>query len=188
MQNYIKKNDTSKEVVINHLENHRMITTKPGLVRSLKFYYKDNVPFVDAGYTVFDSTPTSFVVNSKLETHDSHQFVKRFTDLTKPKHPLKEKMPAKHCAKNLWLVKPANENQGKGIKILDNVNEIMRFLESSIKFSYWVIQKYIEKPLLYKNRKFDVRVWAFAMSNLDFYFYEDGYLRTSSGEYSFDNV
>ena len=46
----------------------------------------------------------------------------------------------------------------------------------------------MEKPLLYKNRKFDIRVWAFAHSTLDFYFYDVGYLRTSSAEYTMDDT
>ena len=56
------------EISINHLENHREITTKTGLIRSLKYYYKDNANFIENNYTVFDTTPTSFVVNSRLET------------------------------------------------------------------------------------------------------------------------
>lgn len=42
--------------------------------------------------------------------------------------------------------------------------------------------------MLYKNRKFDIRVWAFAASTLDFYFYDVGYLRTSSEEYTMDDT
>jgi tubulin--tyrosine ligase len=67
---------------------------------------------------------------------------------------------------------------------MDDLGQINRFLETTYQFSYWVIQKYIERPLLYKSRKFDIRIWAFAMSSLDFFFYDVGYLRTSSSEYS----
>lgn len=35
--------DASRELVVNHLENNREITTKTGLIRSLKAYYKDNI-------------------------------------------------------------------------------------------------------------------------------------------------
>ena len=70
---------------------------------------------------------------------------------------------------------------------MNNINHINSFLEGSIKFSYWVIQKYIEKPLLYKDRKFDIRVWAIATNHQDFYFYNEGYLRTTSTEYALDN-
>lgn len=101
---------------------------------------------------------------------------------------VKEKLPEKHCKKNIWLVKPANENQGKGIKIFDKLEDISRFIETSLQFSHWVIQKYIERPLLYKNRKFDIRVWAFAHSALDFYFYDIGYIRTSSAEYTTEEM
>ena len=44
----------------------------------------------------------------------------------------KERMPEKHCKKNLWLVKPNNENQGKGIKIFDKIADIARYLETSL--------------------------------------------------------
>jgi len=85
--------DASKELVVNHLENNREITTKTGLIRSLKAYYKDNIQaskyiitrilmlrlfIVENGYQVFDTTPTSFVVSSNLDTYEYHQFVKRF--------------------------------------------------------------------------------------------------------------
>jgi len=82
------------------------------------------------------------------------------------------------------MVKPANENQGKGIKIFDDIDEIIKFLGSSIQYSYWVIQKYLEKPLLYKGRKFDVRVWAVGNGNQDLFFCDEGYIRTSSFEYT----
>lgn len=174
------------ELVVNHLENHREITTKTGILRTLKYYYKDNVNFIEDNYTIFDSTPTSFVVNSKFETDQWGQFSRRFTDLrAKSMHPIKEKMPQKHCDQNLWLIKPANENQGKGIKIMNDLDQIHKFFDSeaSVKFSYWVIQKYLERPLLYKSRKFDIRVWAVITNTSDFYFYNTGYIRTSSFEY-----
>ena len=101
---------------------------------------------------------------------------------------VKERIPMKHLSKNIWLVKPANENQGTGIKIFNDLQDISRFIKSALQFSYWVVQKYIERPLLYKGRKFDIRVWAFAHSSLDFYFYNIGYLRTSSAEYSTEEM
>jgi len=61
--------------VVNHLENIRGICTKTGLVRTLKQFYKDKsdaskiilitvISIVECGYSVFDTTPTSFVVTS----------------------------------------------------------------------------------------------------------------------------
>ena len=37
------------------------------------------------------------------------------------------------------------------------------------------------------GRKFDIRVWAFAVND-SFYFYDIGYIRTSSAEYTMDDM
>jgi len=77
-QYYQEANSAAKELVVNHLECHRDITTKTGLIRSLKYFYKDNSNFVENNYQVFDTTPTSFVVSAKLDTYEYHQFIARF--------------------------------------------------------------------------------------------------------------
>ncbi len=49
----------------------------------------------------------------------------------------------------------------------------------------------MEKPFLYKNRKFDIRIWAMVTSvngNLQGYYYNEGYFRTSSKEFTLKNV
>ena len=49
----------------------------------------------------------------------------------------------------------------------------------------------MEKPLLYKNRKFDIRCYALCTTihgNLQAYWYTDGYLRTSCREYNLKNA
>ena len=59
-----------------------------------------------------------------------------------------------------------------------------------IRSSTFVIQKYIEKPLLINNRKFDIRVWVLLTQELKLYFFKEGYLRTSSETFSLseDNI
>jgi hypothetical protein len=86
----------------------------------------------------------------------------------------------------MWLVKPANLNQGRGIEIFRSLKQILSFLGSKPLNSLWVVQKYIEKPLLYYGRKFDIRVWVIVTGGNEIYFYRKGYIRTSSDEYSLD--
>lgn len=48
------------------------------------------------------------------------------------------------------------------------------------------MQKYLERPLLINNRKFDIRVWVLVTQAQKVYFFKQGYIRTSSCEYSLD--
>lgn len=93
-------------------------------------------------------------------------------------------MPEKHCYQNIWVIKPANMNQGKGIEIFKKLSDIENFFSVQEKNTYWVAQKYIEKPLLYHGRKFDIRVWVVVTGRNEIYFYKKSYMRTSSMEYS----
>lgn len=86
----------------------------------------------------------------------------------------------------MWVVKPASLNQGRGIDVLRNVKDITDLVRNK-KDQYWVIQKYIERPLLYNNRKFDIRVWVLVTDDFRIYFYRQGYLRTTSEKYDLQN-
>ena len=76
-------------------------------------------------------------------------------------------------------------NQGRGIEIFRSLRDITKFLATRMPYTYWVIQKYLEKPLLYRGeRKFDIRIWALLTANGELYVYKEGYIRTTSSEYT----
>jgi hypothetical protein len=52
-----------------------------------------------------------------------------------------------------------------------------------IQSSSFVIQKYMEQPLLYGGRKFDIRVWVLVTQELKVYLFKEGYMRLSSNAY-----
>ena len=139
------------------------------------------------GYNVYDSVPTSFMVFADCNDGEFQGFVQRYHEIERRNY-RNERLPAKHCANNIWLVKPAAENQGKGIAIFKNdLVGIKRFLASKAPNTHWIIQKYIERPLLYRDRKFDIRMWAVITWKRELYYYKHGYVRTSSDLYSLDN-
>lgn len=84
---------------------------------------------------------------------------------------------------NLWIVKPGRKSRGRDIGIYSNLTDIRRHISSS---TNWVIQKYIERPLLINNRKFDIRQWVLITSSdpLTVYIYLDSYLRFSVEDFS----
>lgn len=55
----------------------------------------------------------------------------------------------------------------------------------------FIVQKYIEKPLLVDGRKFDIR-WYGLLTSINGrkkgYFYQGGYLRTSSAEFDLEDI
>ena len=84
-------------------------------------------------------------------------------------------------------MKPVYLNQGKGIEMFSKLNDIKNFLAKKQFNSQFIVQKYIEKPLLYYGRKFDIRVWALVAPNGDLHVYNKSYIRTSSFEYSLED-
>ena len=78
-------------------------------------------------------------------------------------------------------------NQGRGIEIFSDLEKMMGYINTRSTGTLCVVQKYIERPLLYKNRKFDIRIWALMNSKNEIYYYRQGYIRTSSSTYSLEN-
>ncbi|CAD8122101.1 unnamed protein product [Paramecium sonneborni] len=100
----------------------------------------------------------------------------------------------------LWILKPTQYNRGRGIHVIKDLDQVTHLLDQYIsgkqqmrdgqiiKSKQFVIQKYLEKPLLINNRKFDIRVWGMLNQDLEFFFFEQGYIRMASEEYTTKNV
>lgn len=74
--------------------------------------------------------------------------------------------------KNIWIVKPANLSRGRGIYLIDDINEISVDDVS-------VVSKYIANPLLINGHKFDLRIYV-AVTSIDplrIYVYKEGLAR-----------
>ena len=164
-------------LVFNHFEHIKWISTKTGLIDTLKEYYENNPEAAKIGYEVFDTTPTTFIADPNDKSWKLIKSLGNYKELH---------MHPKQWVKNLWLVKPEDLNRGRGIQIFDRPREIINFISSSDPKNKFVVQKYIERPLLYNKRKFDIRIWAIFSGDDKVYFYKRGYLRTSSDIFTHD--
>ncbi|CAK71274.1 unnamed protein product (macronuclear) [Paramecium tetraurelia] len=159
----------------NHIERNYHLGNKKAMFHNMKKFYELTKQ------DLFQHLPVTFHV-SGVKDKSYLQFLEYY----------KEKK-----GNGIWIVKPGEfTNRGNGIIVCQNLNEIHRIVSkrqnhpNGKPFTY-LIQKYIEKPFLYNKRKFDIRCY-FLITQLNnvirAYWYEEGYLRTSSEEFDIKDV
>jgi hypothetical protein len=90
-----------------------------------------------------------------------------------------------------WILKPAKGREGIGIRTVKNFEELKDHFQNKIKRinfkgikerNKWVIQEYIDVPMLYENRKFHFRVY-FLIVGKEIYYFSRYMIYTADEEY-----
>lgn len=163
----------------NRFEANFHLTNKKALFLNMKRYYSA----IGEDYNVY--LPLTFHIISGENDPEFLRFVSYF------------EAPKPEDEKNVWILKPGeNSNQGHDIVVCSEIEQIKAEMRNNInpktgKKRTFILQKYLEKPFLYCKRKFDIRCYALVTSLngvIQGYFYNEGYIRTSSKEFSLKNI
>jgi len=200
--------------IINHFENHKQLTNKRNAFINLMKYCESNNINLFSFYplTIIISLSNDFfdieIENFKkcyfdlpnlvedLENKNGNfldKHYKNYFNNSKDKklgNIQKLIIPKSHYSgKNLWLIKKINLNRGREIQVMSNLEQIIQQINQikneQKKLKYLIIQKYIEKPLLYCKRKFDIRIWVLftyllKINKFEAYVFKEGHLKASS--------
>ncbi|XP_076389073.1 tubulin glycylase 3A-like isoform X4 [Megachile rotundata] len=92
--------------------------------------------------------------------------------------------------KNVWILKPGDKSLGRGILLKSSLKGILNKIHQATKeCMQYVVQKYIERPLLVHKTKVDVRQWFLITSTqpLIVWMYKDILLRFASKDFTLES-
>jgi tubulin monoglycylase TTLL3/8 len=150
-------------------------------------YYKIQFPKSDSNkHTNAKHAVKKPNVNPLIEPEVNQQELSLFENqILHTLNDLKKKYPQTNMngCENLWILKPINSSRGRGINLKKGLGAIINHLKTYN--TAWVIQKYMENPLTYKNRKMDIRQWCLVLDfqPLEIWFFNKCYIRISTDEY-----
>lgn len=157
-----------KRQSVNHLLALEPLFTKNSLFECLLEYY------TSIGEDPYKYIPATFLIEPRAREEPASW----------PGWPAFEEH-YRRCAadaslRNLWLMKPTALNRGIGIEVMSSLDDMRAFLTARARAAsmgiqpVWIGQKYLERPLLYRGRKWDLRVWALVTDAGDVFMHAPG--------------
>ena len=112
-------------------------------------------------------------------------YIKKITEGKAKEYDIKDiKKEENNCNINS---KNQNKKEDNISNELINKNDNPEDKEYNYQSSIIIIQKYIERPFLYKGRKCDIRIWALLTHKMEAYIFKEGHLKASSVDFDTNN-
>lgn len=162
--------------LVNHFPNHYELTRKDLMYKNVKRHSRD-------------SSFSASVVNSRGDVH-LMDLVPATYSVASDLSLLSEEFRRRS---GLWIVKPTNRSQGRGIFIIGKWSQLTRWLREKAAAddtNPFIVSRYVDPPLLIGGRKFDLRLYVLVLSYkpLVAYLHRQGFARFCSTKYSPANI
>mmetsp|Transcript_22374 Transcript_22374/g.29262 ORF Transcript_22374/g.29262 Transcript_22374/m.29262 type:complete len:397 (+) Transcript_22374:105-1295(+) len=167
--------------MVNHYPNHWELTRKDTMVKNIKRYMRDTKDGSEADNSQVTGTgeytfKDGYIPVTYNLPADYNIFVEEF----------------KRNPSAMWIMKPTNMAQGKGIFIINKLSQLKKWANnktgSNVPRASYIISRYIENPLLVGGKKFDLRLYVLVTSfrPLRAYLSLHGFARFCNVKYSSD--
>ncbi|XP_072223862.1 protein polyglycylase TTLL10 [Leuresthes tenuis] len=175
------------EQLVYQIPNNKVLTTKIGLLSSLRDYERVSSK-VKHGHGRRRMKMEEFIpVTFRMDVRQEREAF------------FAQQEGVSNSETRMWICKPTSLNQGKGISLLKSREDVAAFklklqhMEDSQAIrkphqrqaQAYIVQHYIQNPLLLKGRKFDVRSYLlFACTTPYMVFFRHGYVRLTCDVYN----
>jgi hypothetical protein len=180
---------TSPVTLVNYIEGLKSITLKNRMVKTLRHYFRFSGWSELGQYlpVTYQMIPDPKGPNGGSTTHDE-----RIPLVTTMCQCNAEEFEASGEIATYWIAKSSHGAHGSNIRIFfadqKGLDQLVRFIDGQRDAFPWVVSRYIDRPLLYHNRKFDIRCWVLVTPNFDIYLHEALVMRMSSETYDRSNI
>lgn len=163
--------------VVNYVRGSTCLTLKTELVRTLG----SDVDYVPRSYLVYPKPTASATPDENNENGSRRE---RFMHRRPIEDDRDELLADAANSAAVWILKPSHSGKGVGITISEDVRTLLKDIDSCEKRWGFVIQKYVQAPLLLPGgRKFDIRTWVLLCPDGRAQMFSEGVLRTGSVPY-----
>lgn len=183
----------AEHVKVNHFPRFYELTRKNLLAKNLKRFQKmmmnRNKNETDGNKIDIEAEMDFFPVTYELPDQ-WHMFVEEFKKKNLPSGSDRQKK------KSIWIMKPICKSQGKGIFLFKDLKDISEWKKdgkqkkNNEEVEVYIVQRYIERPLLIGGKKFDMRIYVLVTSYvpLKAYVYREGFVRFSNTRFTTDRI
>jgi len=160
---------------VNHFRNHFELTRKDNLIKNLKRHKR----MLEKEGRLEESLSFNFFPQTYNLPNEYSIFCDEF----------------KRNSNCIWIMKPIGKCQGRGIFLFKKLSQISEWkneprTKGEASAENYVVQRYINNPLLVGGKKFDMRIYALvtSYSPLTVYLYRDGFARFTHHRYDNSDI